>query len=603
MYTGSRAAVTGVEDIMANLIDSKGDLEQLSSVEKYKHASQGFYGPIPGELADPIDHFSEESIQLLKHHGTYQQDNRDLRLPRKKQGLDKLYTMMVRTKFPGGFLTARQYVVCDDLCRKYGQNDMRITTRQDFQFHGVLKSNMWHLIHELNTLGDMTTLGGCGDVVRNTMGPAVADIDPSYAQAGHDLMALSKRVSDHFLPLTTGYYDLWVDGEKVEVRADGTVLYPDDMPAKAPDEPLYGKQYLPRKFKIGIGADFDNSCDMYTQDIGIMAITKEGVIQGYEILVGGGLGFSHTKAETYPRAATAIAFVQHFDVVPICEAIVKVQRDYGERTNRKQARLKYTFDRMGYEAFRAKMEEYAGRSFEPPCGVTPHAQPDYLGWHAQSQPGLHYVGIWVENGRVIDYEGGRQYKTGLRAIVDAFAPDARLTPHQNIIFSGIKDEDVAAVKALMKEYGLPTQEDISTLRRWEMACPALPLCGLAQSESERVMPELIAGLEDAGYGDLDIMIRMTGCPNGCARSTSSEIGLVGKGPGRYILYTGGDYNGTRIGQELIPTLKHEDVVPVIGQLFDAWKAGSNEGERFGDWSFRLGVDQLRALLGLEAGKK
>ena len=492
---------------MANLIDSNGDVEQLSAVEKFKLASHGLYGPIPEELADPIDHFSEESIQLLKHHGSYQQDNRDLRKERKKQGLDKLYTMMVRTKFPGGFLSAHQYAVCDDMCTKYGQNDMRITTRQDIQFHGVLKRDFWHLVHDLNTLGDMTTLGGCGDVVRNTMGPAVADIDRRYEKAGQDLMALAKRISDHFLPRTTGYYDLWIDGEKVDVRADGTVAYAQGKPAEAPDEPLYGKQYLPRKFKIGLGADFDNSCDMYTQDVGIMAITEDGVIQGYEILAGGGLGFSHVKAETYPRAATALAFVQHFDVVPICEAIVKVQRDYGERTNRKQARLKYTLDHMGYDAFRAKVEEYAGRAFDPPRGLTPRDQPDYLGWHKQIQPGLNYVGVWVENGRVIDYEGGRQYKTGLRAIVDKFSPDVRLTPHQSIVLSGIRDEHVGEVKALMKQYGLPTDEDISALRRWEMACPALPLCGLAQSESERVMPAFITELEEAGYGDLNIMFR------------------------------------------------------------------------------------------------
>ncbi|MFP4500209.1 MAG: NADPH-dependent assimilatory sulfite reductase hemoprotein subunit [Candidatus Hydrogenedentota bacterium] len=589
---------------MANLKESKGDIEQLSAVERIKHDSNGLYGPISAELGQDADHFSEESVQVLKHHGTYQQDNRDVRRERKKQGLDKLYTMMVRTKFPGGWLSGRQYQVCDDMSTKYGQGDIRITTRQGFQFHGVVKGHLWPIIHDLNTLGAMTTLGGCGDVVRNTMASPVADIDPRYAEAGQDLMALAKRISDHFLPRSTSYYDLWVDGEKVAVRDDGTVVHEKGKPEEPPDEPLYGRQYLPRKFKIGIGADFDNSVDLYTQDVGVMAVTDDaGHITGYEILAGGGLGFSHTKSETYPRAATPLSFVQHYDVVPICEAIVKVQRDFGERTNRKQARLKYTIDRMGFDTFRQKVEEYAGRSLDPSEGVQPTDQPDYLGWHKQIQPGLNYVGIWVENGRVKDIEGSWQYKTGLRAIIEKFLPDVRLTPHHNVILNNIADDHVDAVKAMMQQYNLPTHEDISPLRRWEMACPALPMCPLAQSESERMMPGLIMELEDAGYGGLDIMFRTTGCPNGCARSVVSEIGLVGKGPNRYILYTGGDYNGTRIGQELIPTLKHEDVVSTFGKLFDTWKAQREDGERFGDWAHRLGADRVREEAGIDIGKK
>jgi sulfite reductase beta subunit-like hemoprotein len=587
---------------MANLKDSQGDLEQLSGVETFKARSRGLRGPIAEELAQATSHFSEESVQLLKHHGSYQQDDRDIRRDRKKEGLEPLYTMMLRTKFPGGRITGEQYLICDELCTKYGQNDMRATSRQDLQFHGVLKGSFYPLIHTLNTLAKISSLGGCGDVVRNTMAAPVADIDLSYAKCGHDLIALGEAISNHFMPRTTGYYDLWVDGEKATVHEDGTITYTNDE-VKDVEDPIYGKQYLPRKFKIGVGTDFDNSVDVYTQDVGVMAVTEDGVIVGYEILAGGGLGFSHTKKDTYPRAATPVAFVSHEEVIPICEAIVKVQRDYGDRTDRKQARLKYTIDRMGQEAFRDKVFEYAGRSFEAPRGVKPYGQPDSLGWHKQIQPGLNYVGCWIENGRIRDFDSSYQFKTGLRVIIDKFRPSVRITPHHNVILANIRDEDVDAVQALLEEYNIPTDKGISTLRRMEMACPALPLCGLAQSESERVFPDVIKGLEEAGHGDAPVVIRMTGCPNGCARSSSSEVGLIGKGPDRYILLVGGDYNGSRFNEVLIPTIKLIDLVPTLARLLDLWKEQREENEAFGDWCFRLGVESLRSALGVEVASK
>lgn len=583
---------------MANLIDSGGDLEQLSANETYKVRSQGLFGNLHEELAEATDHFTEESIQLLKHHGSYQQDDRDTRRDRKKAGLGPDFKMMLRTKFPGGRISGAQYLVCDDLCDKYGQHDMRATSRQDLQFHGVVKGDFRALVHDLNHLAQITSLGGCGDVVRNTMAPPVADIDLRYKDCGADLIALSEAVSDHFLPRTKSYYDLWINDEQVTVNPDGTVVF-GRGPSEEVEDPIYGKHYLPRKFKIGIGADFDNSVDLYTQDIGVMAVTEGGRIVGYEILVGGGLGYSHTKKDTYPRAATPLAFVAHEEVIPILEAIVKVQRDYGERTDRKQARLKYTVDRMGEEAFRGKVFEYAGQPYPAPRGVKPHAQPDYLGWHKQIVPGLNYVGAWIENGRIKDFENSFQFKTGLRRIVERFNPSVRITPHHNIILANIADADVDAVQAMLDEFGIPTDKGISTLRRMEMACPALPLCGLAQSESERVFPEVIKGLEEAGHADAPVVIRMTGCPNGCARSSSSEIGLIGKGPDRYVLTVGGEYNGARLNEILMPVIKMPEVVPTLSRLLDLWKAQRNEGETFGDWSHRLGAEQLRGLLGLE----
>ncbi len=583
---------------MANLIDSKGNLDELSKVESLKYNSGGLYGAVAEELAEKSDHFSDDTIQILKHHGSYQQDNRDNRKARKKQKLGKEYYMMLRTKFPGGKLNAEQYLLCDDMATKYGQGDIRATSRQDFQFHGVVRDNFRPLIRDLNLLAKITSKGGCGDVVRNTMANPVADIDVAYKDCGLDLMALAQTLSDKTLARTKSYYDLWLNDEKAQANPDGTVTYIKDLREEVED-PLYGKQYLPRKFKIGIGVDFDNASDLYTQDVGVMGVTENGVIIGYEILAGGGLGFSHSQAKTYPRAGSHLAFVTEQEVWPILEAIIKVQRDYGDRTDRKQARLKYTIDRMGLEAFREKVAEYAGQSFAPPRNVKPTAQPDYLGWHKQFQEGMNYVGVWIENGRIKDFEGSYQFKTGLRAVIERFKPDLRVTPHHNLILANIPDADVDAVQAMLDEYKLPTDQGISTIRRMEMACPALPLCGLAVSESERIFPEVMQGLEDAGHGDAKVVIRMTGCPNGCARSSSSEIGLIGKGPGRYMLTTGGDYYGTRMNQELVPVLKYEDVVPTIAKMLDMWKAERNEGENFGDWSHRLGTEALREKLGIE----
>ncbi len=586
---------------MANLIDSNGDLEQLSGVETFKARSGGLYGTVAQDYAEDKDHFSDESVQMLKFHGSYQQDNRDTRKARKKEGLDKEYYMMLRTKFPGGRITAEQYLLCDDLATKYGQNDIRATSRQDFQFHGVIRGNFRPLIRDLNLIGKMTSIGGCGDIVRNTMGNPVADIDPKYKDCGADLLELTQRIATATLPTTKSYYDLWLNDKKCTVNDDGTLTYAEDLREEVED-PLYGKQYLPRKFKIGVGTDFDNASDLYIQDIGVMAVTENGKILGYEILAGGGLGFSHTLERTYPRAGSHIAFVSEDEVIDIIFAIIKVQRDYGDRTDRKQARLKYTIDKMGVDVFIKKIAEYAGKEFAPARNVKPYAQPDYLGWHKQIQDGLNYVGVWVENGRIKDFDGGYPYKTGLRAVIEKFRPSVRITPHDNVILANIKDEDIDAVQACLDEYGLPTDKGISQIRRMEMACPALPLCGLALSESERIIGTFMQGLEDAGHGDADVCIRMTGCPNGCARSSSSEIGLIGKGPGRYVLHTGGDFNGTRMNEMLIPVMKEAEVVPTIARLLTLWKEQAEEGERFGDWSKRVGTEKLRELLELEPAK-
>ena len=565
---------------------------KLSAVEKIKDASQGLYGPIGQELGDGTPKFGEESIQLLKHHGTYQQDDRDTRTDRKKAGQPWDYQFMVRTKFPGGNISAEQYLICDDLATKHGQNDLRVTSRQCFQFHGVVKGHLRSLLNELNHLAKITTLGACGDVVRNTMACPVIDIDPKYAAYGADLIRMAKDISAHFMPKTTSYYDLWVDDEKVEVNKDGTVhVKPrDEQPV---EEPIYGKTYLPRKFKIGLTVDFDNAVDVYTQDVGVIAVTENGRITGYEVLAGGGLGYTHRKPETYARLGTPLAFVQEDELIPLIETIVKVQRDHGGRANRKHARLKYLIDDWGFDKFRQTVFEYAGRTYPEAKGIKPSDQPDYLGWHKQIQDGLNYVGVWVENGRIRDFDGSFQFRTGLREIVSRFKPDIRLTPHHNVVLANIRDEDVAEVQAILDKHAIPTDKGISTVRRLEMACPALPFCGLALAEAERAMPHVIEKIEAAGHGDADTIIRMSGCPNNCSRPRSAEIGIIGSGSDRYIIYTGGDYMGTRLNEPLAEKVKVDEVAPMVSALLSAWKSNRTEGERFGDWSFRVGIEGLK----------
>ncbi|GMW02853.1 MAG: putative sulfite reductase [ferredoxin] [Candidatus Hydrogenedentota bacterium] len=570
---------------------------KLSAVEGMKAASRGLRGTLLDDLENPSPSFCEESTQLMKHHGSYQQDDRDTRTERKKAKLDKDYKMMLRTKFPGGRISAEQYLICDDLADRYGQGDLRVTSRQDFQFHGVVKRNLRPLIHELNKLAEITTLGGCGDVVRNTMAAAVSDIDLRYKDCGADLIEISEEISRYFMPTTGAYFDLWLDDEKVTVNSDGTVTFKDRGPAEAEPDPIYGKTYLPRKFKIGLATDFDNSVDVYTQDVGIIAVTEHGRIVGYEILAGGGLGYTHRKAGTYPRLGTHLAFVSREELLPVLEAIVKVQRDFGGRADRKHARLKYLMDDIGLDAFRAKVFEYAGRTFDAPRNVVPDSQPDYLGWHKQIQSGLNYVGVWIENGRIRDFENGFRFRTGLRAIVEKFRPQVRLTPHHNAILSGIRDDDVAEVQRLLDEYGIPTDKGITAIRRMEMACPALPLCGLAMSEAERALPGVIAAVEEAGHGDADVMIRMSGCPNNCSRPRTAEIGIVGFGANQYVLYTGGDFNGTRLNEVFNEKVKAEELPGLLNALLAAWKSERGEGERFGDWSHRVGVEELQSKLG------
>jgi sulfite reductase (ferredoxin) len=522
--------------------------EKLSPVEGVKAASNYLRGDIADELVDGNDHFGKDSINLLKHHGTYQQDNRDDR----KGG--KSFSFMVRSAIPGGKLSSEQLLAELDLCDEIGNTTLRITTRQGLQLHGVLKSNLRHAIHRINEV-QLTTLAACGDVERNVMcSPAPYKCDPVYDQ----MQVMALKLAVHLRPHTRAYHELWVaddeTGEKLLAGggANGAVV-----------EPLYGPTYLPRKFKTAIGLPGDNIADVYANDLGFLAIAENWNIVGYNVVVGGSFGVTPSAEKTFVAVAQPLCYVSPTQVVEVAEAIIKVQRDFGNRADRKIARMKYLIHDWGIERFKQKVEEYYGAALAPPKPIPVTEINDGMGWHAQGD-GKYFYGLNVENGRIKD-EGDYRLKTALREICRTIAPPLRLTPHQSIIFCDLKEADRQRLVDILKRNGVPLTEDTSAVRRYAMACPALPTCGLAITESERILPTLIDQLEaelaKLGLADEVFTTRMTGCPNGCARPYNSDIGLVGKTKDKYTILLGGRRQGDRLNfiyQDLIPT---EEVVP------------------------------------------
>jgi len=555
-----------------------------SHAEQVKAASNFLRGGIAAGLADPaLTNFGEDEVTLLKPHGIYQQDDRDQRPERRKLKLDKAWSFMVRTRMPGGWMTPASYLALDDLCSRRGNDTLRVTTRQGFQFHGVGKENLKALIAELNRIY-ITTLAACGDVCRNVMSHPLSDI---ATDSPRNLQPLAERLSKHLLPRTGAYFDVWLNGEKIEGGHFKDLPEPVcQIGLKEGPEPIYGEVYLPRKFKIGMAWASDNHVDLYTQDIGVEAVpeTHGG---GFNIIVGGGLGSSHGKSETYPRLGDRMSWVAtEEDVVAISEAIVKVQRDWGDRSNRAHARMKYLLADWGLPRFKAAVEEMMGGKVTAPAKPPVGAGQDYaLGWRQQKQAGKWYVGVRIENGRIRDVPGGARLRSGLKAICKAFPQiDLRLTAHHNVVLAQIAEADVPRVKALMAEFGLSDGTTLSKLRQKEMACPALPTCGLALSEAERYLPSLITELEQAGYGDEDISIRMSGCPNACSRPPAAEIGLMGRAPGKYNIYLGGNAEGTRFNWLWRETVKDSDLVATLGPVIERWRAeGKGKGVSFGDW--------------------
>jgi sulfite reductase (ferredoxin) len=559
--------------------------EKLSPVEGIKTASRYLRGTIGEELGKDSDHFGKDDLQLLKFHGTYQQDDREARGAATESGKsEKAYSFMVRSRIPAGIMTSKQLLAHLDLCDEIGNTTLKVTTRQGLQLHGILKSNLRACIKRINDT-HLSTLSACGDVNRNVMAcpaPYRDNVRPVIQKLAYD-------IAMHLAPRTRAYYELWLEDPETGVK---TLEGGSDEEF----EPIYGKVYLPRKFKTAIALADDNCVDVYTNCLGYIAVVRDGQIMGYNVVVGGGLGVTPSAKKTFPRLASRMAFVTNEQAVPIAEAVVKVQRDFGYRDDRKRARLKYLIHDKGIEWFRSKVEEYYGSKLADCTEDDVVEHNDHIGWDEQGD-GRWFYGFNVENGRLYD-DGNRAWKAALRDICTELQPEIRLTAHQSIIFCNIEEKDKARLASLIKKRGLPLSEEISNVRRWSIACVALPTCGLSITESERVMPDVMDEMEkvllELGLDKELFTVRMTGCPNGCARPYNSDIGFVGKAKGKYTVFVGGTRLGTRLGfifKDLIPL---EQLVTTLRPLFVKFKEERLESESFGDFCARAGLEQLLA---------
>ncbi|MGF1566848.1 MAG: sulfite reductase, ferredoxin dependent [Nodosilinea sp.] len=565
-----------------------------SKVEGLKESSHFLREPVASELREATNFFSEPATQILKFHGSYQQDNRDNRAP----GQEKDYQMMLRTRNPGGFISPELYLTLDRLSDEYGNHTLRATTRQGFQLHGVLKQNLKATIAAIvRSMG--STLGACGDLNRNVMAPpAPFKHRPEY-QIARDY---ANGIADLLRPQTEAYYEIWLDGEKAvsveespEVVAarqrngNGTIFHHGE-------EPIYGTQYMPRKFKCAVTVPGDNSIDAYTHDVTLVVMTdKNGQLKGFNVLAGGGLGRTHNKEETFARTADPIGYVDKDDVYDLIKAIVATQRDYGDRYNRRHARMKYLIHDWGVERFRQQVETYLGKPLKPFKKLPKWTFYDYLGWHEQGD-GHWFVGVPIENGRVLDREG-LQLKTALRDIVQRFNLPMLVTPNQSVLFYEVNPEDKAEIQAILTRCGVQKETDLDPLVRYAMACPALPLCGLAVTESERVMPTVLGRLRNLltklGLEDEHFVVRMTGCPNGCARPYMAELGLVGSAPESYQVWLGGSPHQTRLARPYLERLHENDLETALEPLFVFFRDGRKKAESFGDFCDRVGFEALR----------
>lgn len=550
---------------------------ELSELERIKERSAGLRGPLVEELANDSTHFSGDALQILKFHGSYQQDDRDVRRDRKRAGLEPAYSFMVRSKIPGGVLTADQYLVHDRLADEYGDGTLRITTRQGFQLYGVVKGDLQSTIHALNE-ALVTTLGACGDVERNVLScPA-----PIPGGLRDEVIDVARGLSDRLLPRTRAYHELWVDGERVT-----------DPPPEP--EPIYGERYLPRKFKTAFAFPDDNCTDLLSNDLGFLAVASNGRLSGFNVVVGGGLGQTHKKPETFPRLADTLAFVTPEELLEVATAVVEVQRDHGNRANRRVARMKYLIHERGLDWFRQEVERRVGRSLAEPADVPITAIHDHLGWHEQTD-GRRFFGLFVENGRIKDTDRIR-LRSALLTIAERLGPGVRLTTQQNMLLTGITPGREQELETILDDHGVPTEQGISTVRRWSMACPALPTCPLALAESERVMPgvvdELETELDRLGLSDSAMTVRMTGCPNGCARPYTADLAFVGRSLDKYVVYVGGNLEGTRLGVEYADLVPRDELIATVRPLLERFRAERHDHERFGDFCERLGPEALR----------
>jgi len=542
------------------------------NVEDIKRQSRGLRGSLLESLADPVTGALAEADQtLIKYHGSYQQDDRDLREDRRKSKLEPAYSFMIRTRTPGGVVTPAQWLGLDAIATRFAERGLRITTRQAFQFHGVIKRELKPTMQAINA-ALIDTLAACGDVNRNV---AVA-ANPQLSKAHAQVYAQAVALSEHLLPNTRAYYEIWLDEQRV---------------AGDEGEPIYGQTYLPRKFKIGFAIPPWNDVDVHAQDLGFIAIIEGGKLRGYDVVVGGGMGASHGDAETYPRLASPIGFIRPEDVIKVGEAVVTAQRDFGNRAVRKRARLKYTIDDRGLAWFKAEVEQRAGVTLgKPRCAGFEHSG-DRFGW-VQGDDGRWHVGLRIPAGRIVDRPGA-SHLSGLRAIAKIHRGEFRLTPNQNLVIAGIAASERPRIEALLREHALDGFATATPLALNALACVAFPTCGLAMAEAERYLPDLLgkvqALLEAHGIAQRRIQLRISGCPNGCSRPYLGEIALVGKGPGRYNLFLGADQRGQRLSRLVAENLDEAAILARLDPLLGRFAAESDAAEGFGDFLTRAGL--------------
>ena len=568
-----------------------------SKVEDLKDKSNFLREPVLSELQLDTTHFSENATQILKFHGSYQQDNRDNRI----KGQEKDYQFMLRTRNPGGFVPPELYLTLDRLADTYGNGTLRVTTRQGFQIHGILKQNLKAAVASIiRSMG--STLGACGDLNRNVMAPpAPYKNRPDYQYA----LEYANTIADLLTPQTGAYYEIWLDGEKAisaeespeVVAARQRNIHHTNLNEK--EEPIYGEQYMPRKFKIAVTVPGDNSIDLYTQDISLVVmISATGELEGFNVFAGGGLGRTHNKEETFIRAADPIGYVDQEDIYDLVKAVVATQRDYGDRTQRRHARMKYLVNDWGVEKFRQTVEKYFGKAIKPFKPLPEFKYQDFLGWHEQGD-GKLFLGISVENGRVKD-EGSFRLKFALKTLVEKHSLPMLLTPHHNILFYDVPPELKAEIDSVLQDCGVKPVEAVDSLVRYAMACPALPTCGLAIAESERAIPGILARiralLTRLDLADEHFVVRMTGCPNGCARPYMAEVGLVGVTPDSYQCWLGGSPSQTRLARvymEKLPIAELEQHLEPLLVFFRDSRLQGDEPESFGDFCDRVGFPALQ----------
>jgi sulfite reductase (NADPH) hemoprotein beta-component len=541
---------------------------KLSRNETLKAESNFLRGTIAKALEDrTTGAVPEDDTQLTKFHGIYQQDDRDLRPERAKKKMEKAFIFMARLRVPGGVLTPRQWIAMHDMAEERGNGTLRLTTRQTIQFHGIIKSNLKPAIQAIHA-AMLDTIAACGDVNRNV----ICTTNPYRSAIHAEALATARALSAHLLPRTRAWHDIFIGDERV---AGG----------EEEDEPILGRTYLPRKFKIAIAIPPLNDVDAFAHEIGLIAIVENGAIIGYDVAIGGGMGMTHGEPDTFPRTGDVIGFCRPEQVIAVCEKIVTIQRDWGDRADRKHARLKYTIERRGLDTFQEELHRRLGFALEPARPFAFERSGDPFGWIEGDDGSWHYC-LFVENGRV----RGDMLR-GLRAVAEAHEGRFLLTTNQNLIIADVPADRKSAMDDLLTRHGL--RSEVSALRRNAMACVALPTCGLALAESERYLPGLVTALEEvveeAGLRDDEITVRMTGCPNGCARPYLAEIGLVGTGPGSYNLYLGGAFDGTRLSKLYRKQLDHEGIVAALRPLFSDYAREREAGERFSDFVIRAGI--------------